>query len=167
MGFCYLGCKGTCVERCVKGDYEPTAPASYCDSEICQWARQTRGLPNSEFPAIATQIPMHESDARMPSKLFAKSSDFNRNANNVLPHIPEKQDTFGFFTHHRDADYFVGDHENLDVLDPKKYGSDDSQNGPTLVAVTEPKLDLSQIASGLSLAPGDIEAIISGKSTQE
>lgn len=31
IGMCYLGCKDMCVDKCVKGNFEATAPADYCD----------------------------------------------------------------------------------------------------------------------------------------
>jgi len=136
----------------VIGDYEPTKDVGFCDSEMCQWAMNTKGKAVSQYDA-ASNNPIYESSAPKPAKLQA----FHRGKNNVLPHIPEKRDTFGFFTNHLDKDYFIGDKENQDDV------QETANQGSTTITQVEPKLDVSVIAAGLALSPADIEAIMTGK----
>jgi len=157
---CYLGCKDICVDKCMAGNYESSTPANYCDSGLCQWAMNTKGHANSSYEMTHGSF---ESDVPLPSVILAPRTSlrFNRNKNNVLIHDSNRHDSFGFFSHPHDADYFVGDGENLDNTHPDPLPASDS-NELMLITNTEPKLDFNQISAGLHLSPEDIQEIMTG-----
>jgi hypothetical protein len=120
------------------------------------------GHPTADYSLAVPLSSEHESDAKMPADVYATHVHFNRNGNNVRPHIPSQHDSFKFFTDSKKPNYFVGDAENSDITHPIPDVADSEKKA--LVPQSDPKIDLNQIGAGLDLSPGDIQSIITGKS---
>jgi len=134
-----------------------------CDSEECRWARDSRGTVAGKYNSYDANSTSTESGVEVPSMLLEpNASDWRwRLGNHHQPFLSSK-DPFDFFANPRDTSQFIHEAHGTDPLMEPITQSDG--NGLIATVVTEPKLDLSQVAAEVGLSPEDIDAIMMGKS---
>jgi len=80
--------------------------------------------------------------------------------NHHQPFLVNK-DPFEFFIHSDDPSQFINEAQGADPLIEPPAQTD---NGMIATVVSEPHLDLSQVAAEIGLSPEDMKAIMVGKS---